>query len=107
MNSLDFIDSEVILKKHFVRNINDNVNGEDIIQLFGLDTTKYLQRYCHVEIKQYNLTRYAVVTVPEQLVCEMIKLSAGIEFYGVVICIEEDKSNNNRLNKKPQQNHRH
>jgi len=88
-------EAEVIKKRIYVGNLGSNVTNDDLIQLFGLGTTPYLQQTCCVDIATDSKTgkskNFAIVTVPEHVHSELIKLN-GIEFYGRQVVIEEAKT---------------
>jgi len=83
------------LKRIYVGNLGSNVTQEDLIQLFGLSTTAFLQRTCSVELATCEKTgkskNFAFVNVPEHVHIELMKLN-GIEFYGRQVVIEEAKT---------------
>lgn len=89
------IDGEVAKKRIYVGNLGSNVSSDELIQLFGLGTTPFLQKNCHVELpcceKTGKTKNFAIVTVPEHVHSELMKLN-GIEFYGRQIVIEEAKT---------------
>jgi len=83
------------MKRIYVGNLGTNVACEDLVQLFGLGTTPFLKKNCSVEIPTNRKTgkskNFAIVSVPENVHCELIKLN-GIEFYGRQVVIEEAKT---------------
>jgi len=86
---------EVMKKRIYVGNLGSNVTQDDLVQLFGLGTTDFLQKNCAVNIatdaKTGKSKNFAIVTVPEHVHSELIKLN-GIEFYGRQVVIEEAKT---------------
>lgn len=82
-------------KRIYVGNLGSNVTKDDLVQLFGLGTTAYLQQICSVELATCEKTgkskNFAFVNVPEHVHNELMKLN-GIEFYGRQIVIEEAKT---------------
>jgi TatD DNase family protein len=86
---------EIATKRIYVGNLGSNVTTEDLIQLFGLGTTQFLQRTCSVELATCEKTgkskNFAFVNVPEHVHSELMKLN-GIEFYGRQLVIEEAKT---------------
>jgi len=86
---------EIATKRIYVGNLGSNVTTEDLIQLFGLGTTSFLQRTCSVELATCEKTgkskNFAFVNVPEHVHSELMKLN-GIEFYGRQVVIEEAKT---------------
>ena len=65
-----------------IGNLGSNVATEDLIQLFDLGTTSFLQPTCSVELATCEKT--------EHVHSELMKLN-GIEFYGRQVVIEEAK----------------
>jgi len=88
-------DPEVSKKRIYIGNLGSNVTKDDLVQLFGLGTTTFLQQNCCVDIatdaKTGKSKNFAIVTVPEHVHSELIKLN-GIEFYGRQVVIEEAKT---------------
>jgi len=88
-------EGEVIKKRIYVGNLGPSVTREELIQLFGLGATPYLKENCSVDIATDSKTgkskNFAIVTVPEHVHSELIKLN-GIEFYGRQVVIEEAKT---------------
>jgi len=86
---------EVTKKRIYVGNLGSNVATEDLVQLFGLGTTPFLKKTCCVELATDKKTgkskNFAIVSVPEHVHSELIKLN-GIEFYGRQVVIEEAKT---------------
>merc|ERR1712096_521563 len=86
---------EVAKKSIYVGNLGSNVTNDDLTQLFGLGATPFLQKTCCVDVacddKTGKSKNFAIVTVPEHVHSELIKLN-GIEFYGRQIVIEEAKT---------------
>jgi TatD DNase family protein len=89
------VEPDVCLKSIYVGNLGSNVSNEDLTQLFGLGATPFLQKTCCVDVAIDDKTKksknFAIVTVPEHVHSELIKLN-GIEFYGRQIVIEEAKT---------------
>jgi TatD DNase family protein len=85
---------EIPTKRIYVGNLGSNVTKDDLVQLFGLGTTTFLQRTCSVELacceKTGKSKNFAFVNVPEHVHAELMKLN-GIEFYGRQVVIEEAK----------------
>ena len=77
--------------KLFTGNVNVNVTVDDIYELFGLKTTKYLRSNTYVEMP-LNLngqTRgFAFVTAPDQVRNELLKLNNNIQFREKNLVIE-------------------
>jgi len=94
MTSTENSDLEVITKRIYVGNLGSNVTKDDLVQLFGLGTTAFLQKHCMVDLatdKAGKSKNFAIVTVPEHVHSELVKLN-GIEFYGRQVVIEEAKT---------------
>ena len=83
-----------IVKTPNVGNLNKNVTEQDLIQLFGLRTTNYLQDTCHVKLilcfKTNNSRGFAFVTGPEHVLNELVKLN-GIELQEKLLVINKAK----------------
>lgn len=93
--------SEVCKKKIYVGNLGSNVTNDDLNQLFGLGATPFLQQTCCVDVAcddKGKSKNFAIVTVPEHVHSELIKLN-GIEFYGRQIVIEEAKTKTSEAEK--------
>jgi len=85
---------DVTKKSIYVGNLGSNVTHDDLTQLFGLSATPFLKQTCCVDVacdKSGKSKNFAIVTVPEHVHSELIKLN-GIEFYGRQIVIEEAKT---------------
>ena len=58
---------------------NKNVTEQDLIGLFGLQTTNYLQNTCHMKLilcsKTNNSCGFAYVTGPEHVLNELVILN--------------------------------
>lgn len=81
-------------KRLYIGNLAKNVTTEDLIQLFGLGKTAYLQSACQCELKTKasgESQGFAFVTVPAHFAESLLKLNA-IEFYGQQLVIEESKT---------------
>ena len=85
------------LKRLYVGNLNRNVTEDELSNLFGLKSTKYLTQNCSIQMplnKNTGKSRgYAFLNLPSHICDEVIKLD-GIEFKNFNIKIEEAKSNN-------------
>ena len=72
----------------------DNLNKNDLIELFGLGTTNYLRNTCHMKLilcsKTNNSQGFASVTVPEHVLNELVKLN-GEEFHEKNLVTDEAK----------------
>jgi len=101
------VEPETPMKRIYVGNLGSNVTTDDLIQLFGLGTTTYLQRMCSVELATCEKTgkskNFAFVNVPEHVHDELMKLN-GIEFYGRQLVIEEAKTKPENEKEKEKEN---
>ena len=72
-------------KTLIVKNLAESVILEDITELFGLNSTKYLGENCSIELplnlKETNNKGYAYVTAPNHIADELVKLN-DIELRG-------------------------
>ena len=62
----------------FIENLNVNVTIDDIYELFGLKTTKYLCSYTFIEMplnRNGQARRFASVTAPYHARNELLKLN--------------------------------
>lgn len=88
-------EAEVIKKRIYVGNLDASVTNDDLTQLFGLTATPFLEKTCSVDIatdlKTGKSKNFAIVTVPEKVHSELMKLNE-IEFHGRKIVIEEAKT---------------
>ena len=79
----------------YIKNLSDNTTEDDLHQLFGLCSTKYLKQNCSVKTptnsnnskKKY----FALVTTPQHVTTELIKLN-GIQFNSKCITVQEAKN---------------
>ena len=73
-------------------NINNDLNIKDLIELFGLETTKYLKENCSITMPINRKTGknkgIAFVLSPDHVHNELLKLN-GIEFHGKSLVLEE------------------
>ena len=79
-------------KRLLVRNLSPSVVLEDIIEKFGLNSTKYLRENCNIELPM-NLqntghNRYAYIIAPNHVTDELIKLNE-LKLKGHNLIIEE------------------
>ena len=82
------------LGKLFIGNLNVNVTIDDIYELFGLKTTKYLRSNTYVEmpLNRNGQTRgFAFVTAPDHVRNELLKLN-NIQFREKNLIIEAARS---------------
>ena len=82
------------LKKLYVGNFSTYVTVDDIHELFGLRSTKYLCDNCSVEMPmrtQDQSKGFAFITAPQHVTKELVKLD-GVQFKGNCLIVEESKS---------------
>lgn len=83
-------------KRLYLGNLNKDVTEDDINDLFGLKSTKYLTQNCSIQMPLNRITGksrgYAFLTLPSHISKEVIKLD-GIEFKNLNIKIEEARTN--------------
>ena len=66
------------LKTTYVGNLDENISEEDLHELFGLKSTKYLQETCKVEVirdKRNGVSKFAYVTASDHVSKELLKLN--------------------------------
>ena len=89
------------MKKIYVGNLNKDVTINDLNELFGLKTTRYLQEYCSIELPVNEKTGksrgFAFISCPDHVCNELIKLN-GINFLESCIIVEEATSTRSRVN---------
>ena len=82
------------LKKLYVGNFSTCVTVDDIHELFGLRSTKYLCDNCSVgmPMRSHDQSKgFAFITAPQHVTKELVKLN-GIQFKGNCLIVEESKS---------------
>ena len=83
------------VSKLHIGNLNPSINENDLVELFGLNTIKYLRETCSPNMPLNDKTgqskEYAFVSVPKHVCDELLKLNE-VKFYGSQIKIEEVKS---------------
>ena len=86
------------MKKIYVGNLNKDVTINDLNELFGLKTTRYLQEYCSIELPVNEKTGksrgFAFISCPDHVCNELI----GINFLESCIIVEEATSTRSRVN---------
>ena len=89
------------MKKIYVGNLNKDVTINDLNELFGLKTTRYLQEYCSIELPVNEKTGksrgFAFISCPDHVCNELIKLN-GINFLESCIIVKEATSTRSRVN---------
>ena len=83
------------MSKLYIGNLNVSIKENDLVELFGLNTTKYLRETCSLNMPMNDKTGqskgYAFVSVPIHVCDELLKLNE-VKFHGYQIKIEEAKS---------------
>ena len=82
------------MSKLYIGNLNVSIKENDLVELFGLTTTKYLRETCTLNMLMNDKTGqskiYAFVSDPEHVCDELFKLNE-VKFNGFPIKIEEAK----------------
>ena len=80
------------MKKVYVGNLNKDVTINDLNELFGLKTMRYLQESWSIELPTNEKTGksrvFACISCPDDVCSELIKLN-GIDFLVTCIIVEE------------------
>ena len=80
------------VSKLYIGNLNPSIKEIDLLELFGLNTTKYLREACSLNMpmndKKGQSKGYAFVFAPKHVCVELLKLNE-VKFYGSQIKIEE------------------
>ena len=79
---------------HDVGNLSTDTIEEDITQLFGLNSTKYLRDSCTVQLafkSKYKFKRYAYLDVPSHVAVELLKVD-GFEFNSRKLVLQKAKN---------------
>ena len=66
------------LKTIYVGNLDENISEEDLHELFGLKSRKYLQETCKVEVirdKRNGVSKFTYVTASDHMFKELLKLN--------------------------------
>ena len=83
------------VSKLYIGNLNPSIKEIDLLELFGLNTTKYLREAYSLNMpmndKKGKSKGYAFVSAPKHVCDELLKLNE-VKFYGSQIKIEEAKS---------------
>ena len=83
------------MSKLYIGNLNFCIKENDLVELFGLNTTKYLKETCSLNMPMNDKTGqsngYAFVSAPKHVCDELLKLSE-VKSHGSQIKIEETKS---------------
>ena len=94
------------MKNIYVGNLPEDINKQDICELFGLNSTPYLRDKCNIDFPINNKTGkfkgFAFIRAPAHITNDLIKLD-GIAYYDNKLRIEDATStrkstNNNTLN---------
>ena len=78
----------------YIWKLDENISEEDLHELFGLKSAKYLQETCKVEVIKHKRSgisgKFAYVTAPDHVSKELFKLN-GETFKERTLTIEEAK----------------
>ena len=89
------------MKNIYVSNLPEDVNGQDICELFGLNSTPYLGDTCNIDFSINNKTGkfkgFAFIWAPAHITDELIKLD-GIAYHDNELRVEEATSTRKRTN---------
>ena len=73
------------MSKLYIGNLNFCIKENDLVELFGLNTTKYLRETCSLNMPMNDKTGqskgYAFVSVPKHVCDELLKLNE-VNFHG-------------------------
>ena len=88
------ISDEPQLKTAYVRNIGNDISREELIDLFALNKTPFLETHSRVSMIHGSDQNSAIIEVPEKVHDEMLKLN-GMTYKGhhVIISANPDPSN--------------
>ena len=79
------------MSKLYIGNLNFCIKENDLVELFGLNTTKYLRETCSLNMPMNDKTGqskgYAFVSAPKHVCDELLKLNE-VKFHGSQIKIE-------------------
>ena len=79
----------------YIGNLNDNTTEDNLYELFGLRSTKYLTQNCSVKMSRNSSTGkkkyFAYVTATQHVITELIKLN-GRQFSYKYMIVEEAKN---------------
>jgi hypothetical protein len=90
--------TDIVYKTIYLENIDDErITDDDIIQLFGLAATPFLQKHTSVKTALHAGVRYATIILPECVSNEVTKLN-GVKMYGKKIKVSETFTGNNENN---------
>ena len=83
---------DVKLQTLHLRNLSTDVTEQDIINFFGLKSTKHLEKKCQVQMPSSNIPgeeiSFAFITAPSHVTNELVKLN-GVNIKGKNIIIEK------------------
>ena len=94
------------MKNVYVGNLIEDINKQDICELFGLSSTPYLQDTCNIDLPIYNKTGkfkgFSFIKAPAHITDELIKLD-GIAYHDNELSVEDatltkKRTNNNTSN---------
>ena len=87
------------MKNIFVGNLPENINKQDICELFGLNSTSYLRDTCNIDFPINNKTGkfrgFAFIRAPAHITNELIKLD-GIAYRDNELRVEDATSTRKR-----------
>ena len=83
----------------FVGNLPENINKQDICELFGLNSTSYLRDTCNIDFsinkKTGKFKGFAFIRAPAHITDELIKLD-GIAYHDNELRVEDATSTRKR-----------
>ena len=89
------------MKNIYVDNLPEDINKQDICELFGLNLTPYLRDTCNVDFPINKKTRkfkdFAFIRAPAHITDELIKLD-GITYHDNKLRVEDATSTSKRTN---------
>ena len=92
-------------KKLYIGNLHENITEMDLIEIFGLEMTKYLRGTCRINLVISKNTgkhqEFAFITTPDHVQDELLKFN-GVEFKGRPIIVETAKTRSTHQNRATQ-----
>ena len=89
------------MKNIYVDNFPEDINKQDICELFGLNSTPYLRDTCNIDFPIYNKTGkfkdFVFIRAPAHITDELIKLD-GIAYHDNELKVEDATSTTKRTN---------
>ena len=90
------------MRNIYVGNLREDINKQDISELFGLNSTPYLRDTCSIDFPISNKTGkfkcFAFIKAPVHITDELIKLD-GIAYHDNKLRVEDATSTRKRTNK--------